>query len=436
MNEDYNQAGKIKTSRIPADVLSIMKKLQEDGFESYLVGGCVRDLLYDKPGKDWDIATDAAPVEIQQTFRGIKTLMIGKSFQTVTLIFNKQVYQISTFRNIRKPGSVSFTNKLDLVIEDLMLRDFTINAMAWNPDRGLLDPANGWQDLRHKMVRSINPDNRFKEDPIRMLRAIRLACELKFSISRQTKKSMIYHAFLICLISPERIREELCLILKSNDAERGIVLLRQFGLERYIFSMDGVKKELLTVTRKKKQVPLSGLGMIKENLSAQLALWGRLYSGSCRAACVCYLPVIKYLRFKRRIIHQVEILLSREWEESDFGSGRQIRFLISQLGQENARILMSLKEILLLSENHIEQKNKLEQEKILFNKELNSHHPYKLSDLAITGDDIKKMGLPEGQKIGDILKITLKEILVHPEKNNRDYLVKFTYSIISNQEQC
>lgn len=416
---------KFDKNDIPDDVLLVLKKIEEAGFLSYLVGGCLRDLLYKKIGKDWDIVTEAKPEQVQEIFCDYKTLLIGKNFQTITLIMNSKFYHISTFRYCNKKLLAYKVNKKEkyyTLIADLMCRDFTINAIAWNHNRGLVDPAGGLKDLQQKVVRSLKPDLRFKEDPLRMLRAIRIACQLSFAIENQTKRSIIKHAFLIHRVSPERIREEVGLILESSEVTRGILLMRQYGLERHIFSLDRVKKELLTKKRRK-QEPLSGLDALRGDLSAQLALWGRLFFGTVQYTRIFYLPLIKKLRFEKKIADKVKILLKKEWQDIDFSSSKNIRFLMADFGKENINQIFFLKKLILLGEHNATKLNQLKEEERLLKEELEKNPPVKLADLAIKGDDLIKIGIPTGKDMGEILRLLMHKVLISPESNQKDYLI-------------
>ena len=430
MSVFFRKERRINSNNIPDDVFFILRKLKGSGFLSFLVGGCIRDLILQRPVRDWDFVTDAQTEQIKMVFSDYKTLLIGKDFQTVTIILNHKAFQISSIgkSNYQKlPANHNYSAQI--LKDNLMSRDFTINAISWNPDGGLVDPTNGLQDLRNKIIRSINPDSRFKEDPLRMLRAIRIACELSFTMNLELKKSIYDNAFLIQFVSSERIREEISFILASSDAKQGILLLCKYGLMRYIFSLDRVKKIKIHKNEKNK-LNLSWLDNLKQDLASQLALLGRLYYGSCETARIFYLPVIKSLRFKKKISETVKILLSREWSEVDFDSDIKIRLLLAKFGEENAKRMMFLKKALLLEKNNYYRIKKLKIEESFLKEELKKKHPVKLSDLAISGNDLLEMGLPEGEKIGDILSIVLEKILINPDINNKDYLIKFVQSMI------
>lgn len=431
MGTFYRKERLINSNNIPADVLFILKKLKEPGFLSFLVGGCIRDLILNRPVRDWDFITDAQTEQIKTLFGNYKPLLIGKGFQTVTIILNHKAFQISSIGISNYQELSAKQNSSSQILKDnLMSRDFTINAISWNPDKGLVDPANGLCDLRNKIIRSINPDTRFKEDPLRMLRAIRIACELSFTMDLELKKSIYKNAFLIQFVSSERIREEISFILASSNAKQGVLLLCKYGLERYIFSLDRVKKAQFHKNEKNK-LNLSCIDNLKQDLASQLALLGRLYYGSCEAARIFFLPLIKSLRFKKKISETVKILLSREWLKVDFDSDIKIRFLLAKFGEENAKRMMFLKKALLLEKNNHCKIKKLKIEEGMLKEELKKKHPVKLTDLAINGNDLLEMGLPEGERIGDILSLVLEKALINPDINNKDYLIKFVQSMIN-----
>ena len=439
MNEDikseitefYFKNKDINENKIPEDVLFILKKLKDSGFLTFLVGGCIRDLLLGWPVRDWDIITDAKPKQIRVVFSKYKTMLIGKSSQTVTTIINHKAYQISTIRNSSYHGKF---NNLDgpykILTNDLICRDFTINSICWNQDIGLIDPINGIRDLNNKILHSPNPDLRFKEDPLRMLRAVRIACELSFRISLQVKKSIHKNAFLIQFVSPERIKREIISILDSPDLKQGMSLLYKFGLERYILSLDKVKKVQFN-KKVKNKLKLSGLKILDKDLASKLAFWGRLHYGSCKTATLFYFPVIECLRFKKTIIETVRIVLSREWQKINFSSDINIRLILAQVGKENSWRIFLLKKALLIEQNKTAQLEFSKLEEKLLKEEINKKPPLRISELTINGDDLIKMGLPEGEKIGEILDIILKKVLIKPYFNQKKYLSKFVQNIIN-----
>lgn len=433
MNKFYNKKNIIHKNKIPKDVLFMVEKLEKSGFVAFLVGGCIRDLLLKRIVRDWDILTNAAPKQIKKVFYEYKTIVIGKNSLTVTVILNHKAYQISSLRNSHEqklPDNKEIS--LQKLKEDLMSRDFTINSLCWNQSAGMFDPADGLKDLRHKIIRSNSPDLRFKEDPLRMLRAIRLYCELGFSIETNTKKSINRNVFLIQQISPERIRNEIILILNSSKIKRGVLLLYHYGFFCNIFSLDRIKK-IQTNREKLNNLLLLGLETTKNDLPFQLTLLGRVFYDSCEIASIFYFPIIKYLKFKKKIAETVKLLLSREWECIDFSSDIKIRFILAEFGEENTRRLFLLKKTL-LEQGQEFQKNNLKIEESLLEGEIKKKPPVKLGDLAISGDEVRKMGISEGKEIGKILKGALKEIIINPDYNNEEYLVKYIKKVIKKND--
>ena len=430
MNTSYHKKNLINKNIVPVDVAFIIKRLEKAGFSAFLVGGCVRDLLIKKAVRDWDIITDAAPGQIKKVFYAYKTILIGKSSLTVTIVLNCKTYQITSLRNNNGQCLSSKNGKnYQNLKADLISRDFTIDSICWSQNTGIIDPSEGLKDLSQKIIRSIDPDLRFKDDPLRMLRAIRLACELDFSIEYATKKSLCKNNFLIQKVSPERIRNEIKLILSNPKAKKGVLLLYHYGFICKIISLDGIKKTQINIEKQNKHL-LSVLGNKKHDLVFQLAILGRLFYNSCKIAGIFYLPIVRYLKFKKKTIESVRILLNKEWEYIDFSSNVKIRFILSEFGVINTRRLFLLKKALLETEKQLYKKHNLKFEETLLEAEIKKNNPVSLSDLAIGGDEVRKMGVPEGKEIRKILESALREVLINPDNNHKDYLLKYIKIII------
>ena len=221
---------------LPDEVYQVISKFTKADYRIYLVGGAVRDLLMKKSHKDWDLTTDATPEEILKLF---PEGFYENTFGTVGINTGLGVLEVTTMRkegeykDSRRPSEVSWTKEIN---EDLGRRDFTINAIAIELDRThpepiIVDPFSGQDDLAKKLIRSVgNPDSRFKEDALRLMRAVRLATQLEFEIEEKTLKSIKTNSGLIKNISGERIRDELFKILSDKLAFKGIILLRETGL--------------------------------------------------------------------------------------------------------------------------------------------------------------------------------------------------------------
>ncbi|MEA3399298.1 MAG: HD domain-containing protein [Patescibacteria group bacterium] len=231
---------KIKTSKIPEYVTHVTQTLEEAGFEAYIVGGCVRDLLLSRDPKDWDVTTNAKPDEIIPLFK--KTVYENK-FGTVAVIHETvsgETYQIEVtpyrieakYSDFRHPDEVKFSKKIE---DDLKRRDFTINAMAFSSKGHLIDLYKGQEDLKDKIIRTVGtPSDRFEEDALRMLRAVRFSAQLGFTISHETMEEILKKSDLIKKISFERIRDEFTQIIMSENSVSGVAMLSKLGLLKHI----------------------------------------------------------------------------------------------------------------------------------------------------------------------------------------------------------
>ncbi|HHU52741.1 MAG TPA: HD domain-containing protein [Clostridiaceae bacterium] len=211
----------IKPDNIPSQILQAIRLLNEHGFDAYLVGGSVRDLLHNQTPVDYDLTTSAQPEQISQVFADFQVIPIGLKFGTVSVIIEQMPIEITTFRieteytDFRHPNQVRFSTSLKA---DLARRDFTINAIAFHPDIGLIDPFSGYQDLKNKIIRTVGqPQERFAEDALRILRALRFAASLGFSVEDQTTKAIHQFRSLLKNISQERIQHEFRQIMISSD---------------------------------------------------------------------------------------------------------------------------------------------------------------------------------------------------------------------------
>ena len=224
--------------KVPNEIIEIYSKIQTSGFDIFFVGGCVRNLILKKDVKDWDFATSAKPEEIVKLF---PDSFYDNKFGTVGIPIDKphkQVIEVTTFRtekgykDFRHPTDVSWGKTIE---EDLARRDFTINAIAMDLNGKFIDPFSGQKDLEKKLIKAVgNPNERFKEDALRLIRAIRFATQLDFKIEDKTWEDIKENAKLIDQISKERVRDELLKILASNFPYEGIILLKESGLLKYI----------------------------------------------------------------------------------------------------------------------------------------------------------------------------------------------------------
>ena len=219
--------------RIPMKARFIIKVIESNGYEAFVVGGCVRDSILGREPHDWDICTSARPDQLLQIFseeKGYKVIPTGLQHGTISIVIAGEVFEVTTYRidgvysDSRRPDSVEFTNNLS---EDLKRRDFTINAMAYNPKAGLIDPFHGLEDLNNKVIRCVgSAKERFREDALRILRALRFACQLGFIIDKITAREIDVQFKSLESISKERINNELNKIVASSEFPYKLVRFR------------------------------------------------------------------------------------------------------------------------------------------------------------------------------------------------------------------
>ena len=224
---------------MPKDVLFILNKLRESGFEAYIVGGSVRDKLMGIEPHDYDITTSARPEEIKKVFQDYKTVLVGEDFGTVGILLNNTLYEVTTFRidgayiNNRKPEKVTFSKNLT---EDLKRRDFTLNAMAMDGDGNLYDPFHGQDDIKNKIIRAVgDPNERIREDALRMMRAIRFAERFGFFIEEELFDALSLNAGLLKKIAPERIFDEFSKMITGENPSHYLLLMEETGILDVIF---------------------------------------------------------------------------------------------------------------------------------------------------------------------------------------------------------
>jgi poly(A) polymerase/tRNA nucleotidyltransferase (CCA-adding enzyme) len=439
---------------IPDYVLRIAKELQRQGFEGWIVGGSIRDLLFGKTASDYDIATNATPDQLRRIFR--RTVPTGIKHGTVTVVCGSHSVEVTTFRSdgkysdFRRPDSITYAKT---ILEDLSRRDFTINAMAYNPITGeLLDPYGGKSDLERRIIRTVgDPLERFKEDGLRPYRACRFAAQLGFSIEEKT-----FQAILACLesaskVSMERIRDEFIKIIQSPKPSTGIELLRTSGL------LEGFLPELLTgfgINQNKYHrfdIYYHNLytcdAALQDNLCIRLAALfhdiGKFYAkrevegkGGGTRKSVFYnheiigaaitRKIMRRLKFSNQEIKLVTHLIryhmfhyTNQWTDG------AVRRFIRKVGIENLDALFELRRAdrigngLKSGESRSIQNLKKRIEKVI--EEANA---ITVKDLAVNGYDImNELIIKPGPMVGKILNHLLEEILDDPSKNQPGVLL-------------
>ncbi len=447
---------------IPLEVAEISKKLREAGFESYLVGGCVRDLLVDKEPKDWDITTNATPEQIQAVFPdsfyendygtvGVKTNSEDEQLAVVEVT----PYRIeSKYSDKRRPDKVIFGTSL---LEDLARRDFTINAIALDDSQGhIIDPYGGRKDIKDKIVRAVgNPRERFDEDALRMLRAVRFVAELDFGIDGDTAMAISENNKHLSRVSRERIRDEFERILESNQPMSALILAQKLGILEFIAPelARGVGTE---------QNKAHSYDVFEHNLRAVQHAADKNFNLEIRLAALFHdvsKPETKHLSEEREepSFHGHEVVGSRETKKilenlrfpretidkvvklvrwhMFFSDPEQItlsavRRMIRNVGEENIWDLLNLRICDRIGTGRPkEQPFRFRKYKAMVEQALRD--PISVSMLKTDGNRImEKFHEKPGPRIGNVLNALLEEILDNPDLNNEGYLDKRTEELL------
>ena len=461
-----NEKLKIK---IPKEVLRVINNLQGKGFQAYIVGGCVRDILRGAKPQDWDIATDAKPEEVAKIF---PKHFIENKFGTVTVLTGSKdptlkEIEVTTFRieekytDRRHPDKVRWAKTIE---EDLSRRDFTINAMAIKTTQNsklktqnrsaklkteefrIIDPFNGQEDLKNRIIRAVGePDERFKEDALRLMRAVRFATTLEFEIEENTFGAIKKNAYLLEFISKERIRDEFLKIIMSRNAAKGIELLRETGLLKYIIPelLEGYKVSQnkhhiydvyehslrsLDFAAKKgfnKYVRLAALfhdigkPRTKRGEGPDATFYGHEIVGAKMTA-----QILNRLRFSKKDIEKIVKLVRYHlfyYNVGEVGESSVRRFL-RRVGKENIEELVQLRMADRIGSG-CKKALPYRLRHFLYVVDKVSQDPIDTRMLKINGHRIMSiLKIEPGPKIGQILDILLSEVLDEPDKNNERYL--------------
>ena len=401
-----------------ADAKFILDKFYENGYEAFIVGGCVRDTLLDRKLNDYDITTNAMPEKTIELFE--KTIPTGLKHGTVTVIINKTPYEVTTYRvdgeykDNRRPDDVIFVSDIK---EDLARRDFTINAMAYSPYFGFKDFFNGRDDLDNRLIKAVgDADKRFNEDALRMLRAIRFSAQLNFTIEEKTYKAIKTNSSLIKNISKERINIELNKILQSNSPSLGIKMLEETNL----------LKNLLPVEYNK----YFDKEYFKENIENLDKIKNSKYLRLCYMLETCFKniatdeikKILRTLKYDNKTINFVSSLNSNQLSYININSDTDLKLWINSTDRG---ILFDTFEYIItklsFKNNSTSKTQKLYErtKEIIENKE-----PLTIKDLAIRGSDlINECNITPGKKLGETLNSLLLKVLENPTLNEKQLLL-------------
>lgn len=454
--------------KIPKEVIEVLKNLKKAGFETYIVGGCVRDLLSENPPaggpKDWDITTSAKPEEILKIFPdsfyenefgtvGVKVELFIKNGNVSR---EHDVIEVTTYRieskysDKRRPDSVSFAKTLE---EDLSRRDFTINAIALKlvtnnlqpTTYEIVDPYKGQDDIKNKIIRAVgDPADRFDEDALRMMRAVRFHAELGYVIEKKTFEAIKKNTKYLKHIALERIKDELTRIILSNNPAEGIDMLHKTELLEYITPElekgVGVKQNrhhIYTIYKhsilslkycpsKKLEVRLAALlhDIAKPQTKRGEGPLATFYNHDHVGARVAE-KILSRLRFSNDVIGKVKLLIDNHmfYYNPDEVGESSVRRLVQKVGLENMKDLIDLRIADRLGSGVPKAKPyKLRHLEYVIEKV--SRDAISVKMLKINGNDLmKELNLKPGPKIGAILDVLLSEVIEDSAKNNKEYLL-------------
>lgn len=434
---------------IPLGAEAILKTLHHNNYEAYVVGGCVRDSLLNKVPNDWDITTNCLPEEVMSIFQSEYSIIpTGLKHGTVTLLGEDKIhYEVTTYRvdgeysDGRHPDKVEFTKSLK---EDLSRRDFTINALAYNDEEGLIDYFQGTEDIKNKIIKCVgDPVKRFSEDALRMLRAYRFSAQLDFKIEDGTVNAVRLLAANIKNVSVERIREEFNKILLSDNPVKiselnDIGLLKHFIPEYDIcekttqenpYNIYSVGKHLLhSVEAAEKGVQLR-LAVFLHDIAKSLCKTtdefktDHFYNHADKSAELAG-TILKRMKYDNRTIEKVIVLI--KYHDLDIKNNKQVKRLLNKIGEANLRDLLKVKEANIKAQNLVFYESRhmqLEKIKAAIDDVISKQQCFAIKDMEIDGRDLIQLGIKHGKEIGLILNELLEMILDDPELNSKDRLM-------------
>ena len=422
-----------------------IKMLNDSGFEAYIVGGCVRDMVMGTNAHDYDITTSALPNETKEVFKNERTIETGLKHGTVTVILGGEILEITTYRidgeylDNRHPQSVSFTRKLE---EDLSRRDFTMNALVYNEREGVLDYFGGKEDIKNKVIRAIgDPEKRFKEDALRILRGIRFSSTLGFSIEENTKKAMIKCKHLLHNVSPERIAVEINKFVLGKNVKNAILesyeilgeicpeFSRMHGFNQcnkwHIY--DVLEHTAIAVENTLPVLHLR-LAMLFHDTGKVHTFYkdesgeGHFYGHGEKSAEIVreYLNKYKYDNYTKSEVYHLVKMHDLPTEADEI----LIKKRLNRIGKERFLDLLKIQRADNLAQSpalaRIEHIDVLEK----MAKEIINQSCFNLSNLNIKGSDLINNGFVRGRKIGEILDALLNEVIENKLQNEKNALLE------------
>jgi tRNA nucleotidyltransferase (CCA-adding enzyme) len=433
----------IEAHRIPPAVLDIARRLVRDGYQAFLVGGAIRDCLLGFQAKDWDVATNAAPETIRDLFPTTRSFQLKHG--TMTLVIEGRHFEVTTFRGPK--GGIGSG-----IEEDLAHRDFTINAMAYDLMEGrIIDPFGGAEDIRRKVVRAVlSPMERFQEDPLRMMRAIRFSQELRYSIDPETLMAITSFSKAVREVAVERIRDELVRVLMVARPSVGFSLMRRTGLLQVILPelMEGYRKRqnnfhkytiyrhIMETVDAIERSPLLRLSALFHDIAkprVRERVEGRWrFLGHADASAELARQIMVRLKFSNELTSRVSIMVAHHmFDYKRELSDRAIRRFIKRVGAEHVDDLIRLRKADDVAHGRErDYGDRIEEFRGRIQAQIRRSPALTISDLALNGHDIMAVtGLTPGPRLGQILNKLLEAVIENPEYNQRQKLIEMLKNI-------
>lgn len=432
----------------------VIKELMDQGFEAYAVGGCVRDSILGRQPEDWDITTSARPEQVKQIFP--RTVDTGIEHGTVTVLIDKETFEVTTYRvdgeyeDHRHPREVTFTASLE---EDLKRRDFTINAMAYNPETGLVDIFHGIEDLEQGVIRCVGaPEARFDEDALRILRAIRFSAQLGFRIDEATQRAMSGKAADLKEVSAERIRVELVKLLISKHPEY-IREASRLGITRVILPeydyIVGVAQHTPNHIYDVEEHTLLALKNIEPDSILRLTMLfhdfgkpvvkktdgGRdiFYKHPEVSAQMCR-KILKRLKFDNHTLEKVYRLV--KWHGLKYlPNDVSVRRALNRVGSDIFEDFIKVQRADISAKNPAVVPKKMKQlaeKEAIYRKIIRRGDCFNVKMLAVNGKDLIQAGIPQGPILGAVLERLVERVIDEPELNEREKLLELADNVKSD----
>lgn len=464
---------------IPEGAKYIIDMFTQYGHQAYLVGGCVRDIILGRTPNDWDICTDATPERMEllvhcmniheeeaegyfQEYgifyikKRIKTIPTGLKHGTITIMVDDEAFEVTTFRcdgnysDGRRPDNVSFTKD---IVEDLKRRDFTINAIAYGA-KGFIDPFNGVDDIKKNIIRCVgNPYDRFNEDGLRIMRAVRFSAQLGFEIEACTRQAMNELVDNLDNVSSERINSELCKIMNSNYSYLAIIhknILCKI-IPEFKECIDYNQNNPYHTYSLHKHTAVALIEVINPDLIVNLAILfhdiGKPhcctidedsyshFKGHGRVSAEMTETIMKRLKFDNNTISKVKELVF--YHDATFEvSKKYIKRWLNRLGEEQFRRLLKIRIADVKAQAFEYEKEriaKISNIQMLLDEVLQENECFTLKDLAINGKDLMEHGIPEGKIIGTILNTLLTMVIDGEINNDKDSLLQITNLLLNSR---